>query len=248
MLRALNLQDFSERLLAKSGVDDPLNLTPSSNFAADGDSLYWTIGAPESGKLNEDIISMLDLNTGKTVVLTHTKVDGSYWSALGALEGRLVVERDSDENHGGGSNIFLFDPPGGQPQALSTDGVSNLRQFVYPWVVLKAGSQYQTPDEISIYNLQTSQTQSITRPGMYNSEPQMDGTRIYWSGATEDTYSYYAIYILDLIKNTIYVYPAPEKNVLFPEMAVHGGVIAWIRWVNPVTEMPYSYLEWTTIK
>jgi len=249
MIRAINLQDFSERLLAKSGgVDDPLNLTPSSNFAADGDSLYWTIGAPESGQLNEDIISMMDLNTGKTVVLTRTKVDGSYWSFLRASEGRLVVEQDSDENHGGGSNIFLFDPPGEQPQALSTDGVSNLRQFDYPWVVLQVGPQNQTNDEMSIYNLQTSQTRSISLPGMYNYYSSMDGARIYWSGATEDTYSFYAIYILDLIKNTIYVYPASEKNVLFPEISIHGGVIAWLRTVEPDTGLPYSYLEWTTIK
>ncbi len=249
MMRAIDLRDLWERLLAESGADSPVNLAWGSNLAVDGDNLYWTTGAPGSGLLNEDVISMMDLNTGKTVVLTRTKADGSYWSVLGASEGRLVAERFSDENQGRKSNIFLFDPPGGQPQTLSTDGVSYLLQFVYPWVLFRAGSQNQTPDVISIYNLQTTQTRSIVRPGTDNSEPQMDGTRIYWSGATEkDMLIYHAINILDLTTDTIYVLPSTEKNVLFPEIGIHGNLIAWIREVNSDTNLPTLYLEWTTIK
>lgn len=244
MIRAINLHDFSERLLARSGVGDPVNLAPTSNFSTDGDFLYWTISFPEK----EDIISRMDLNTGQTVVLTRTNQVGSYWSLLGASDGRLVVEQDTEESHGGGSRIYLFDPPGEQAQPLSTDGVSHLRQFVYPWVVLQTGPQNQTPDEISLYDLNTSQTRSITLPGMDNSYPQMDGMRIYWSGATEDTYTYFAIYILDFSKNTVYVYPSSEQNVLFPEMAIHGGTIAWLRVTNVQTNQPVAYLEWATIK
>jgi hypothetical protein len=249
MIRAINLRDFSERLLAESGVDNPLNLAWDSNFAADGDSLYWTIGAPESDPLNVDIISRMDLNTGKTVVLTRPIADGSYWSVLGASEGRLVAERFSNKNQGRESNIFLFDPPGGQPQALSPDGASYLLQFVYPWVVFKAGPPNQTPDKISIYNLQTAQARSITRPGTDNSEPQMDGTRIYWSGATDkDMPIYYAMYILDLTTNRIYVLPSTEKNVLFPKIRIHGNKITWVRELNSDTNPLTVYLEWTTIK
>ncbi len=249
MIRAINPQDFSERLVAENRVDDPLNLEQTFNFAADGDNLYWTMVVPKSNQLDEDLISMMDLNTGKTVVLTRTKVDGSIWSLLGVSEGRLVVEQDSDESHGGGSNIFLFDPAGGQPQALSTDGASNMPQFVYPWIVWKAGPRYQNIQKICIYNLQTSQTRVITLPGKMNSDILgMDGARVYWTGPTDDLYTYFAIYILDLVKNTVYVLPDSEQYVLFPEVAIHGGTIAWLRVVNIQTNQPIAYLEWTTIK
>ena len=247
MIRVVNLKDLSERLIIEE-KNDTLNLAERFNFAAEGDNLYWTMLVPQSDQQYEDTISMMDLDTGKTVILTSTKVNGWNWSLLGVSEGRLVVEQDGNQNQGGGTNIFLFDPAGGQPQALSTDGASNMPVFAFPWVAWKSGPRYQWMKDIQIRNLQDSQTQSITLPGLEDSDPQMDGTRIYWSGATEDTYSYFAIYILDLMKNTIYVYPSSEKQVLFSGIAIHGGVIAWIRWVSPSTGKPYCYLEWTAIK
>jgi hypothetical protein len=249
MIRAVNLQNFSERLVAQNGGNDPLNLVMTYNLAADGDNLYWTMDVFKTGQAEEDIISMMDLNTGETVELTRSKINGAIWAFLGASEGRLVVEQDSDDKHGGGTNIFLFDPADGQPQALSTDGASDMPQFVYPWVVWKAGPRYHTIDKIGIYNLQTSQTRVITLPGQNNSDILgMDGARVYWTGPTDDIGSYYALYILDLINNMVYVLPASKQYVQFPGVAIHGRVIAWLRAENMQTNQPAAYLEWTTIK
>jgi len=247
MIRAVNLKDLSERVVIDE-EDDTANLLNNFNYAAEGDNLYWTVPVPQSNQQYDNTISMMNLDTGKTVILTSTEVNGWSWSILGVSEGRLVVEQDSDNDHGGGTNIFLFDPVGGQPQALSTDGASDMPLIVYPWVAWKAGPRYQWLKVLQIYNLQTSQTRSIILPGSEDSDPQMDGTRIYWSGATDDTFSYFALYIFDLIKNIIYVYPATENNVKFSSIAIHGGAIAWIRRVDSSTGMPHSYLEWTTIK
>jgi len=246
-IRAVNLQNFSERLLAKSNANDPTNLVTTYNFAADGDNLYWTVYVDKPGQSNDDFISMMDLNTGKTIALSNTKVTGSMWSILGASEGRLAVEQDYDDNHGGGSNISLFDPATGTPQALSTDRASDMPHFVYPWVAWKAGPRYQTIDKIGIYNLQTSQTQMITPPGYGDSDILLDGARVYWTGSPDDAGTYDAIYILDLAKNTIYVLPASKQYVHFGGIAIHGKTIAWLRVENIQTNKPDAYLEWTTI-
>jgi hypothetical protein len=246
MIRAVNLKDLSERVIIDE-ENDTAGLVKSFNFAAEGDNLYWDVLVPQPDQQYIDTISTMNLDTGKTVILTSTKVNGWTWSLFGVSKGRLVVEQDGDQNQGGGTNIFLFDPAGGQPQALSTNGASDMPVFVYPWAAWKSGLRYQWTKDIQIYNLQTSQTRSITLPGLDDTDPHMDGMRIYWSGYTDDTFSYFAIYIFDLIKNAIYIYPGTEKQELFTDIAIHGGVIAWIRWVSPSTGLPNPYLEWTTI-
>jgi hypothetical protein len=246
MIRALNLEDQSERIIVK--VDnDQLGLVNSFNFAAEGDDLYWDMLSVSSGH-QEDRISMTDLDTGRTTVLNDVRVNGWIWSILRVSGGRLVVEQDFDEEHGGGTNIFLLDPRGGQPQPLSTDGNSDMPLFVDPWVVWKAGPRYQSAQKIGVHNLQSGEDRSIPLAGRSDDDPQMDGARVYWSGATDVSGSFYAIYILDLTKNVIYAMPSPVENVLFGPLAIHGGTIAWVRTVEPSNAPKADYLEWTTIK
>jgi hypothetical protein len=249
MVRAVNLQNLSERLVAQNGAEGNSYLPMFFNDAVDGDYLYWTVGVAKSGQLDESLISRMDLKTGKTEVLTRTKADMGIWSLLGASENRLIVEQDTNENNGRGSHIFLFDPPDGQAKQLSSDVTNNLLQFVYPWVVWKTGSQYPNLYKISVHNLQTSQTRLFTLPGEDNSNILgMDGAQIVWTGAIDGANTYYAILILDLVKNMVYVLPSSQQHTLFKDVAIHGGVIAWIRSENSDTNQPILHLEWARIK
>ncbi|MGC1377981.1 MAG: hypothetical protein WA821_17240 [Anaerolineales bacterium] len=244
-IRALNLENRTERLVLDI-KNDTVGLINSFNMSVDGDWLLWTLYLPKS---TEDSISMLNLSTGEKREVLRDKVDGSIWSISASSQGQAVIEKDFDENHGGGADMYLLDLATGKTQPLSTDGKSDMPHFVYPWAMWKSGLRYDTATEIVVYNLQTRQQQLVPVQGVEPSDPLMDGTRIYWTAwvSTADN-STNSIYVFDILKNTTSMLTSPGADQIFNSVAIHGGLIAWLRVTNFSSASSDSYLEWTTIQ
>jgi hypothetical protein len=113
----------------------------------------------------------------------------------------------------------------------------------------KSGLRYDTATEMVVYNLQTRQQQLIPVQGVEPSDPLMDGTRIYWTASvsTADN-STNSIYVFDIPKNITYILNSPGAEQTFDEVAIHGGLIAWVRATDSFSANPDFYLEWTTIQ
>jgi hypothetical protein len=252
-IRAINLIDLSERVVSESTMD-PLNILTTYSFAGEAGKIYWTREIfTKDEKIDQVTISMMDLDNGKTTVLSQSKYEGWTWSLLQVSGNRLVMQKNQDDNHH--NNIFLFDLSSKQFQALSDDGVSNRPLFGDSWVVWQKRSGSPDNKQLQIHNLQTLQTRTISLPGTSNSDPLMSGSFVYWSGETDLSSStqypdkspaLWAFYLFDLSKNIIYEYRAPQPSNLFTDIVLRGKNIAWIR--KDITGTGKAYLEWTTMK
>jgi hypothetical protein len=209
----------------------------------------WTQYLPAT---SEDAIYLLDLDSGEKREVLREKVNGSIWSISAFSQGRAIIEKDSDENHGGGADIYLLDLASGSTQALSTDGKSDMPHLSYPWAMWKAGPRYDTASQIGVYNLQTRQKEIIPLQGVDPNDPVMDGTRVYWttSSLSDDLLRYTgSIYVFDIIKNTTSILNTSGDDERFDAVAIHGDLIVWIRITHAASSADYrSYLEWTTIQ
>ncbi len=244
LIRAVNLSDFSERAVAES-ENDPLNSITLYSLAGEAGKVYWTRELlKKDGLITEVTLSMLNLDDGKTTLLNRTSYAGWTWSNLQVSKGQIILQQDLQENYR--SNIFLFDPSSGHLQALTDDGISYSPQMDSPWVIWRAKSGSQGKDLLHILNLQTRQSRTASLPGGDNSEPRLNGSLVYWSGAIDSLPSYFAIYILDLATNIVYFTPSPKPEVVYPEIVIRGKNIAWIR--EDIAGTPVGYLEWTTVK
>lgn len=258
MVRAVNLKNFSERLVAEStaGQINPLTTT---YFAGEAGKLYWTRAIyATDGKIDQATLSMMDLGDGKTTHLSQTSYSGWTWSLLHVSNGRLVLQQDLQENYH--SNIFLFDPSNGQLQALSHDGISYWPLFGFPWVAWVVNPRDRGPtqfekSQLQLYNLQTFQSRTVSLPGTSYSNASLDGSYVYWAGGTDqagtprytDQSSFLnAFYLFALNSNVIYEYLAPEPNVVFQGLVLRGKTLAWIR--NDISGPSKADLEWTTLK
>ncbi len=247
-IRVLNLEDHTERVVWEI-KNDTTGLIYSFAIAADGDTLVWVVGLPET---SEDGITMFNMTTGEKREVLREKVNGSLWSFISLSHGQAVIEKDFDENNGGGADIYSLDLTTGKTQALSTDQNSDVPHFAYPWVTWKAGPRYDTATKVGLYNLQTQQKGLINLQGIEPSDPLLNNTHIYWkawtSTTTDNTGN--AIYMYDIIKNTIFKFDTDAfgPNQRFDAIAMHGELIAWSRVINTSDPNSDSYLEWATIK
>ncbi|MGC1376985.1 MAG: hypothetical protein WA821_12210 [Anaerolineales bacterium] len=243
MLRALNLEDGSERRVMENENNlSAVAALPYFNMYADGDWLVWNLNAPGS---SQNTISMLNLATGEKRELPREE-DGAFWSSLAFSAGQAIVEKDFDEQHGSKTDIYMLDPATGKTRPLSTDGENAMPLFAYPWVVWKTGFRNGWQREMAVYNLQTQKRQAVFVTGEPDSDPRMDGARIYWTGVSFPSDGpIVSIYVFDILKNTTSTLDMSGDKT-FDDVVIHGKSIAWVRRLDSSSND--SYLEWTTIQ
>ncbi len=243
MVRAVNLKDLSERVVLESIPSQPSNIM-NTYFTGEAGRLYWTRSTyAAEDKIDRTTVSMMNLDSGKTALLNQTSYAGWTWSLVQVSNGQLILEQSQENYH---SDIYLFDPANGQPQALSDDGMSQWPLIDFPWVAWEEGPGFQQL-KLHLYNLQTRQSRTVSLPGTDNTLPLLNGAFVCWSGAADSTASsHYAFFIYDLTMNVVYQYLSPEPNVIFSNIVLRGNTIAWVR--DDIAGTGKNTLEWTTIK
>jgi hypothetical protein len=244
LIRAVNKDDFSERIILQSTAND--DSITSFSMDVDRDFLIWSYGAMKSGKLVEDTVSVMNLNNGQTSEVIRSEGDVAIWSMVKISKDGAVAEQDLFNTTGADNNIYYFDLLTKQSQPLTTDGQSSMPGFSYPWIIWKSAPRFEFAEKITLYNLESKEKWLIPLPSVDNIDPLINGNFVYWSGNPRGNDTSYTVYILNTIKKLIYVLP-PAENRNVSSVAIHGQIIAWLRIENFQRIDSDAYLEWGTL-
>lgn len=243
-LRAVNIVNRNEKQILKIYNDQEAINT--FHITTQDHQVVWSI-VTSQGKGNfEDTITIEDLETGERTCLTRESVNGAIWSELSLSNGYLAVEKDYDENHGGGSDIFLVNLTDGLWRQITSNAKGSMPRIDYPWLFWKSTTRFQTAEQIVVMNLINDEKQIIPTSTLEASDPKIDGKWVYWTGFPSLNEKKNALYCLDLESWKIGTFRPDAENQFLQNVVIHRNWIAWLRIENFLSRQSTSYLEWTT--
>lgn len=245
-IRAINLDDLSQTVLLSD--NNRSNLITLFDISLDGNSVIWVITTLKDNKLDENIVTLVNLDTGERRDILHKKADTSIWSVISLSGNQAVIEQDYDETQGGKNVLHLLDLSNGNLSDLSLGGESSMPEFFFPWMIWKQGARFRFVRSFVIYNLDDDQKSLIPNLGRDPIDPMINGSWVYWRDNPKTFEKGNAIYIYNIEKNMTYVLETPGPDQFYREVYIYGNKIAWTRELEYSKANHNACLEWATIE
>ncbi len=128
-IRAINLDDLSQKVLLSD--DNGKNPITFFDISLNENSVIWAIATIKGQVLDENVITIINLDNGETRDVLRAKVDTSVWPIISLSGNQAVIEQDFDEKQKGKSILYYLDLSNRNMSDLSTDGESSMPKFSF---------------------------------------------------------------------------------------------------------------------